>query len=103
MAERDATDLLPSERMRTTALDGEVTQIHRGHRYADDGETFTIAGTTFEVTAVTERPLGELTDEDARAEGMADLESYRRLLERVHDDFEWDDESTVVRHRFERR
>ena len=101
MSDRDAADLLPSDRMREQAVDGEVTQIHRGHRYAAVGDTFTIDGTTFEVTEVVDRTLGDLTDEDAQAEGMADLEAYRQLLKRAHENFEWDDDSAVVLHRFE--
>ncbi|MBZ6494826.1 ASCH domain-containing protein [Natrinema longum] len=103
MSELDPGELLPSERMQTQALEGEVTQIHRGHQYAAEGDTFTIEDATFEVTAIRERTLGDLTDEDARAEGMEDLEGYRRLLERAHENFEWDDDSDVVLHRFERR
>lgn len=101
MSELDPGELLPSDRMRSQALEGEVSQIHRGHQYAEPGDTFTIEDTTFEVTDVTERTLGDLTDEDARAEGMDDLEGYRELLERAHENFEWDDDSDVVRHRFE--
>jgi hypothetical protein len=103
MSERDPDDLLPSDRMQERALEGTVTQIHRGHRYAEAGDTFEIDGTTFEITEVRERTLGDLTDADARAEGMADLEAYEGLLERVHEDFEWDDDSEVVCHRFERQ
>ncbi|RQH01002.1 ASCH domain-containing protein [Natrarchaeobius oligotrophus] len=103
MSELDPAELLPSERMQRQAREGEVTQIHRGHQYADVGDTFEIDGTAFEVTVVEERTLGDLTDEDARAEGMDDLESYERLLERAHESFEWDDDSEVVLHRFERR
>ncbi len=103
MSDLDADELLPSDRMRTQVLEGEVTQIHRGHRYADEGDTFAIDGTIFEVTTVRERTLGDLTDEDARAEGVADLDGYRRMLERVHENFEWDDDSDVVLHRFERQ
>ncbi|QSX00816.1 ASCH domain-containing protein [Haloterrigena alkaliphila] len=103
MSELESEELLPSERMRSQALEGDVTQIHRGHRYADEGDTFAIDGTAFEVTDVTERRLGDLTDEDAQAEGMDDLEGYRRMLERAHENFEWDDDSEVVRHRFEPR
>jgi len=103
MSELDADTLLPNERLREQALAGEVTQIHRGSRYADVGDTFTIDGTVFDVVAVDERTLGDLTDEDARAEGARDLDHYRDRLARVHDHFEWDDESAVVRHRFERR
>jgi hypothetical protein len=101
MTEHDPSELLQSDRMQARVLDGDVTQIHRGHRYAEEGDTFTIEGTTFEVVDVTERTLGNLTDEDARAEGMEDLKAYERLLERSHDNFEWDDDSDVVRHRFE--
>ncbi|THE66597.1 ASCH domain-containing protein [Salinadaptatus halalkaliphilus] len=103
MSELDPGELLPNERMQQQALAGDVTQIHRGHQYADAGDTFDIDGETFELTDVTERTLGDLTDEDAQAEGMDDLEGYRRLLERAHDNFEWDDDSEVVRHRFERQ
>ncbi|MFB6281011.1 MAG: ASCH domain-containing protein [Haloferacaceae archaeon] len=101
MADIDATDLLPTERMRRGALDGEITQIHRGSAHAEVGDTFGIEGTTFEVTAVEERRLGDLTDADARAEGAADLAAYRERLHRVHEEFTWDDEAPVVRHRFE--
>ncbi|MWV41684.1 ASCH domain-containing protein [Natrialba sp. INN-245] len=103
MGEIDPDDLLPSPRMREGVLEGDVTQIHRGHQYAEVGETFVIDDETFEVTDVTERTLGDLTDDDARAEGMESLEAYERLLERAHENFEWDDDSEVVRHRFERR
>ncbi|AFZ72745.1 ASCH domain-containing protein [Natronobacterium gregoryi] len=101
MADIEPGELLPNDRTKQQALEGEVTQIHRGHQYADEGDTFTIEDTTFEVREVAERTLGDLTDEDAQAEGMDDLEGYRRLLERSHDEFEWNDDSEVVLHRFE--
>ncbi len=103
MTDRDPSTLLPNDRMRQQALDGEVTQIHRGHQYADVGDTFTIEETTFEVTEVIERTLGDLTDADAQAEGMPDLEAYKQLLDRAHENFEWDDDSEVVLHRFDRQ
>ena len=102
MGEIEPETLLPNERMRQGALDGDVTQIHRGHSYAEEGDTFSIDGASFEVTDVTERTLGGLTDEDARAEGARDLDHYKQILERAHDHFEWDD-SEIVCHRFERR
>ena len=88
--------------MREQALDGDVTQIHRGQAYADEGDRFTVDDTTFEVVTVDERTLGEMTDEDARAEGARDLAHYKQILDRAHDDFEWDDTAEIVRHRFER-
>lgn len=101
MGEIDAGDLLPTDRLREAVLDGEVTQLHRGHRYADEGDAFEIDGRRFVVSDVTRRTLGDLTDADARAEGAEDLAAYRRRLDRVHEDFEWDPDSEVVRHRFE--
>jgi hypothetical protein len=103
MGDIDASDVLPSERMRHQATDGEVTQIHRGHQYAEEGDTFTVGDDTFEIVDVTERTLGDLTDEDARREGAEDLAGYRRMLNHAHDHFEWDDDSEVVRHRFEKQ
>ena len=103
MAEIDAETLLPSPRMRENASSGEITQLHRGQRYAEAGDTFDLDGETFEVVEVTERTLGDMTDEDARAEGARDLEHYREILERAHDDFEWDDDADIYRHRFEKR
>lgn len=88
--------------MREQALDGEVTQIHRGQRYAAEGDRFDIDGEQFEVVEVAERTLGDLTDADARAEGARDLDHYKQILRMSHDEFEWDDDSEIVRHRFER-
>ncbi len=102
MADIEADTLLPSPRMREQALEGEVKQIHRGQSYAEEGDRFSIEETTFELVEIRERTLGEMTDEDARKEGVEDLEAYKQLLERAHDHFEWDDESDVVLHRFER-
>jgi len=102
MSNIDADELLPSERMRTGAAEGDVTQVHRGHRYADEGDTFAVDGESFEVVEVTERTLGDLTDEDARREGSADLDAYRERLVRAHGgEFEWDDDAEVYRHVFE--
>ena len=104
MADIDSSTLLPNDRVERMALDGDITQIHRGNSYAEAGDTFVVDGTTFEVVEVRERTLGDLTDEDARAEGSEDLEAYRRRLEHAHSDgFEWDDDADVVLHRFERR
>ena len=102
MADIEPDTLLPSPRMRQQALEGDVTQIHRGQSYAEEGDQFSIEGTTFEIVEISDRTLGEMTDEDARKEGVEDLEAYKQLLERAHDNFEWDGDSEVVLHRFER-
>jgi len=101
MAHIDAGEILPNGHVQRLAAEGRVTQMHRGHAYAEEGDTFDIDGQTFEVTDVAHRTLGDLTDEDAQREGSEDLDAYRKRLNRVHDSFEWDDDSEVVRHRFE--
>jgi uncharacterized protein YhfF len=53
------------------------------------------------VVAVDDRTLGDMTDADARAEGARDLDQYKQILERAHESFEWEDDSEIVRHRFE--
>jgi hypothetical protein len=102
MAEIEADTLLVNGHLQEMAVEGEVTQLHRGDQYAEEGDRFAVDGVTFEVTEVRERTLGDLTDEDARREGSPDLEHYRKRLDRAHDDFEWNDDSEVVLHRFER-
>ena len=100
MSHVDAGELLPNDHLQRLAADGKLTQLHRGHQYANEGDTFEIDNERFEVTDVTHRTLGDLTDEDVRKEGSEDLDAYRQRLERVHENFEWDDDSEVVRHRF---
>jgi len=105
MAEIDATALLPNDRVQQAVLEGDVTQLTRGAstRYASEGDTFRVGGTTLEVTAVEERTLGDLTGEDARREGSPSLDAYKRRVEQVHPgDFQWNDSSQVVTYRFER-
>lgn len=100
MTRIDAAELLPAQRLRDAAREGDVTQIHRGDAHAAEGDRFEIDGVEFEVVEVRRERLGALTDEDARAEGSPDLESYKRRIERTHD-VKWDDDDEAVLHRFE--
>ena len=106
MARIDADALLPNDRVKQAALAGEVTQLSRGgsNRYAEPGDTFELDDTVFEVTAVEERTLGDLTDADAKREGSPSLDAYRARMEQVHPgDFEWDGTSEIRSYRFEPR
>jgi len=100
MARIEADGLLPSQRLRAAVAQGDVTQIHRGDEHAEEGDTFVVDGTTYELVEVRERLLGDITDEDARAEGSPDLGAYKRRIEESHDT-EWDDGSTAFLHDFE--
>ncbi|SDJ29771.1 hypothetical protein SAMN05216226_10216 [Halovenus aranensis] len=99
MGEIDPSDLFPNERTLNAVADGEITQIHRGNRYAEEGDTFELDGDRFEVVDVTERTLGDMTDEDARREGSPDLEAYKERMVRAHGgEFTWNEDADVVRH-----
>lgn len=103
MATIEPESLFPNEKTLDAVAAGKMTQIHRGQQYADEGNTFELDGDTFEVVDVTERKLGDMTDEDARREGSEDLEAYKQRMVRAHGgNFEWDDDADVIRHRVER-
>jgi len=81
MTSIEAKELLPAERIRRAVVAGDVTQLHRGDKHASEGDRFEIDDVVFEVTLVREERLGDLTDEDAQAEGSPDLESYKKRID----------------------
>ena len=101
MTSIEANELLPAERIRRAVVAGDVTQLHRGDKHASEGDRFEIDDIVFEVTTVREERLGNLTDEDAQAEGSPDLDAYKERIEQTHGTT-WDDDDTAVLHRFER-
>jgi hypothetical protein len=100
-------NLVKRDQFVEAALEGRKDQVRRNDRYANPGETFELDGTTFEVTDVYEQRLGDMTEADARREGFRDLDQYRDLIERVHEEAEggtgWNEDNTVVVHEFKRR
>ncbi|PSQ30804.1 hypothetical protein BRD16_06150 [Halobacteriales archaeon SW_6_65_46] len=105
MAEIDAGDLLPNERVMDAVADGEITQLTRGAgtRYADERDTFLVDGDRFTVVEIKERTLGEMTDADAEREGSPSLSAYKARMKRAHPGgFEWNDDADVLTYRFER-
>jgi hypothetical protein len=103
MAEIDPTDVFPNEQTLEAVTSGEMTQIHRGNQYAEEGDTFEIDSDRFEVIDITERTLGDITDEDARREGSPNLEAYKERMVRAHGGtFTWNEDTDVVRHRIAR-
>jgi hypothetical protein len=86
-----------------TAKAGLKTQQRRDGIYAYPGETFELDGVSFVVTAVERRSLGEMTEDDARAEGYPNLEAYRELILKMHPGMAWDESHWVWVHCFERQ
>ncbi len=81
---------------------GLKTQQRRDGIYAYPGETFMLEGVKFVVTAVERRSLGEMTEDDARAEGYPSLEAYRELILKMHPDMSWDESHMVWVHCFQK-
>lgn len=84
------------------ALAGRKTQQRRDGLYAYPGETFRLEGVTFEVTAVDRQLLGQMTDEDARAEGYPSMEFYRDMILKMHAGMSWHEDHPVWVHHFSR-
>lgn len=84
------------------ALAGRKNQQRRDGLYAYPGETFKLEGVTFKVTAVTRQLLGEMTDEDARAEGYPNMAFYRDLILKMHAGMTWHEDHPVWVHHFSR-
>lgn len=81
-------------------LSGEKTATRRNGRYADPGEIMELEGRKFEVHKVYQQTLGELTDQDAQAEGFADLESYKQYILSMHPGMPWLPHMKVWVHEF---
>ncbi len=82
------------------AIAGRKTEQRRDGLYAYPGERFSLGNATFVVEDVFRQRLGEMTDEDARAEGFSNLEAYKAFVLSLHPGMRWRDEGLVWVHRF---
>ncbi len=85
------------------ALKGQKTQQRRDGLYAYPEETFQLEGVDFVVTSVEQQRLGDMTDDDARAEGYPDLAFYKNLILKMHPGMTWDEDSMVWVHSFKKQ
>jgi hypothetical protein len=95
--------LLRHPKLVAAAKAGLKTQQRRNGIYAYPGETFELDGAGFVITAVERRGLGEMTEDDAKAEGYPSLEAYRDLILKMHAGMSWDESHLVWVHHFEKR
>lgn len=82
--EKASKQLLSNPQDVEKALKGEKTQIRRGARFGEAGDTIEIDGRTFTFTKVFEQTLGDMTDADAQAEGHSNMEAYKAHLKNLH-------------------
>ena len=84
------------------ALSGKKTQQRRDGVYAYPGETFVLEGVGFTVTSLERQKLGDMTDEDANAEGYPSLDMYKGLILKMHAGMTWENDDQVWVHSFKR-
>ena len=95
--------LVTHERLVDAALSGRKTQQRRNGVYGYPGETFQLGGEDFIITTLTRQTLGEMTEDDALAEGFPNLQSYQELIIRMHAGMEWNPSHPVWVHSFRKQ
>ncbi|PHS71018.1 MAG: hypothetical protein COB23_01820 [Methylophaga sp.] len=98
----DIERLVTHPKLVTATLDGSKTEQRRDGIYAYPGETFELEGIPFTVTGLDRKTLGDMTDENAKAEGYPNMETYKAIILRMHQGMKWDEEHLVWVHKFER-
>ncbi|TQS75757.1 ASCH domain-containing protein [Ornithinibacillus gellani] len=83
-------------------LSGKKTQTRRNGRYADIGETMWLDEQEFVVHSIYKQKLGELSDEDAKQEGYANLEDYKNAILSIHPNMPWVPQMQVCVHEYKR-
>lgn len=95
--------LIRHPKLVAAAISGQKTQQRRDGLYAYPGETFFLDGVEFVVTGVERQTIGQMTDEDAQAEGYPSLAMYKAMIMSMHAGMEWNDDGLVWVHSFQRR
>ncbi|MBB2483525.1 ASCH domain-containing protein [Bacillus sp. APMAM] len=92
--------LVTVERDVKKVLAGEKTATRRNGRYADIGEIMELDGKKFVVENVYSQQLGDMTEENARQEGFANLEAYKESILSMHPGMRWVPKMKVWVHEF---
>jgi hypothetical protein len=103
MTHHDGEDIVPDPVVQKRVIAGRIYQVHRTMPVAEEGDTFDINGSTFEITDVTERTLGDLNQADIRQEDANSWDEYQARLQAQNPEFEWSTDSTLYRYQFSRR
>lgn len=98
----DVSRLVTHKSMVHAALCGEKTQQRRNGVYAYPGEDFDLEGTKFELVDLRQQRLGDMTEQDAVAEGYSSLQDYKDVILRMHKGMQWDEGTSVWLHIFRR-
>lgn len=92
--------LVTQAKLVAAAKAGIKTQQRRDGVYAWPGESFELEGMKFIVTDLSRQRLGDMTDEDAKAEGFPGLASYKEIILKMHAGMTWNEDGLVWVHSF---
>jgi len=92
--------LVTQPRLVAAAKAGTKTQQRRDGVYGWVGENFELDGMAFVVTGLSRQRLGDMTDEDARAEGFPGLAMYKDIILKMHTGMTWEEDHLVWVHSF---
>jgi len=92
--------LVTHPKLVAAAKAGLKTQQRRNGVYGWPGEEFELGGMAFVMTGLTRQRLGDMTDEDARAEGYPDLDRYKDIILKMHAGMTWDPDGLAWVHTF---
>ena len=92
--------LVTQPQLVAAAKAGTKTQQRRDGVYGWVGESFELEGMTFVVTDLSRQRLGDMTDEDARAEGFPGLAMYKDIILKMHAGMTWEEDHLVWVHSF---
>ena len=95
--------LIRHPKLIAAALSGEKYQQRRDGLYAYPGEIFSLEGVEFEVLSVERQTIGEMTDQDAQAEGYPSLAVYKGVILQMQANMQWNEQGQVWVHTFKRR
>ncbi len=94
--------LIRHPKLIAAAIAGIKTQQRRDGLYAYPNETFELEGIPFIITSVERQRLGDMTEDDAKAEGYPGLEVYKQIILQMHASMTWNDEGLAWVHSFKR-
>jgi hypothetical protein len=94
--------LVRNPKMVAASIAGQKTQQRRNGVYGYPGEKFELDGTSFLVTALEQKSLGDMTEEDAKSEGFPNLSAYKDIIIRMHPGMEWDPKALVWVHHYQK-
>jgi hypothetical protein len=92
--------LITLPKLVAAAKAGLKTEQRRDGVYGWPGEEFELDGMVFVLIGLTRQRLGDMSDEQARAEGYPSLAIYKDIIIKMHTGMTWNSEHLVWVHSF---